>query len=76
MILRYFNVFGPRQSISSGYAAVIPSFIESIRLGRRPLVYGDGRQTRDFVYVENATNANLLAADSPEAAGGTFNIAT
>jgi UDP-glucose 4-epimerase len=63
--LRYFNIFGPRQRHDSPYAAVIPMFAEAIRSGRRPVVYGDGRQSRDFTYVANAVHANLLAAACP-----------
>jgi UDP-glucose 4-epimerase len=75
VILRYFNVFGPRQNPYSQYSAVIPKFIQALREGRRPLIYGDGRQSRDFTYVANVVHGNLLAADAPRAAGGTFNIA-
>ncbi|HET7011934.1 MAG TPA: SDR family oxidoreductase [Anaerolineales bacterium] len=60
--LRYFNVYGPRQSPSSAYAAVIPAFIQALLKGRPPLVHGDGSQSRDFVYVEDVAQANLLAA--------------
>ena len=74
VILRYFNVFGPRQSLSSGYAAVIPLFIQAALEGRSPTVFGDGRQTRDFVCVENIAAANLLASRA-NVAGETFNIA-
>lgn len=59
--LRYFNIFGPRQREDSQYAAVIPRWAAAIRAGRRPLVYGDGSQTRDFTHVHNAVHANLLA---------------
>jgi UDP-glucose 4-epimerase len=59
--LRYFNIFGPRQRPDSPYAAVIPLFIKALRQGRAPIIYGDGRQTRDFTYVANAVHANLLA---------------
>lgn len=75
VILRYFNVFGPRQNVRSGYAAVIPSFIEAAILGRPPKIFGDGLQTRDFVYVENVATANLQAALADGVAGETFNIA-
>jgi len=74
VILRYFNVFGPRQNVNGGYAAVIPAFITTATRGERPVVFGDGRQTRDFVYVENVAAANLLAGTASAAAGGTFNI--
>jgi UDP-glucose 4-epimerase len=63
--LRYFNIFGPRQRHDSPYAAVIPMFAEAIRSGSRPVVYGDGRQSRDFTFVANAVHANLLAAACP-----------
>ena len=74
--LRYFNVFGPRQDPASEYAAVIPRFITAIASGRRPEIYGDGRQTRDFCYVDNAVEANLLAcAAAEDALGRAYNIA-
>jgi UDP-glucose 4-epimerase len=72
--LRYFNVFGPRQDPSGPYAAVIPLFIQAILLGQPPTIFGDGRQTRDFTYVENVVQANLLAASAPHAAGQVFNV--
>jgi UDP-glucose 4-epimerase len=59
--LRYFNIFGPRQRHDSPYAAVIPMFAERIRSGARPVIFGDGGQTRDFTFVANAVHANLLA---------------
>lgn len=62
--LRYFNVFGPRQDPKSDYAAVIPKFIAAAIRGERPVVFGDGEQTRDFCYIDNAVRANLLAASS------------
>jgi UDP-glucose 4-epimerase len=74
--LRYFNIFGPRQRHDSPYAAVIPMFAEALRAGARPVVYGDGRQTRDFTFVANAVHANLLAAASPaRLAGEVANVA-
>jgi nucleoside-diphosphate-sugar epimerase len=73
--LRYFNVFGPGQDPQSQYAAVIPNFITAALDGGRPLVHGDGEQSRDFTYVDNAVDANLLAATAPGAAGEAFNIA-
>jgi UDP-glucose 4-epimerase len=73
--LRYFNVFGPRQDPASQYAAVIPAFITAALRGERPVVHGDGLQTRDFTYVQNVVDANLLACDAPEAAGEAINIA-
>jgi UDP-glucose 4-epimerase len=72
--LRYFNVFGPRQDPKSEYAAVIPRFLTALLAGRRPVVFGDGEQTRDFTYIENVVRANLLAADAPEAPGHAMNI--
>ncbi len=74
VILRYFNVFGPRQDPDSPYSAVIPIFITALLRGRRPVIYGDGRQSRDFVYVENVVEANLLAAQAPKAVGRVLNI--
>lgn len=65
--LRYFNVFGPRQSPASAYAAVIPAFLAAARDGGPATVHGDGRQTRDFTYVDNVVEANLLAATRPAA---------
>lgn len=73
--LRYFNVFGPRQNPKSQYAAVIPKFIDRILKGQELHIYGDGEQTRDFVFVENVARANYLACTAPEAPGKVFNIA-
>jgi nucleoside-diphosphate-sugar epimerase len=74
--LRYFNVFGPRQNPHSEYAAVIPRFIAAARTGGRAPVYGDGEQTRDFTFVNNVVQANLLACTaSAEACGRAYNIA-
>jgi UDP-glucose 4-epimerase len=73
--LRYFNVFGPRQDPLSQYAAVIPKFITALLDGEQPTVFGDGEQSRDFTYVDNAVNANLAAADASGVAGQVFNIA-
>lgn len=73
--LRYFNVFGPRQDPSSYYSAVIPKFIGMMLRGERPTIYGDGLQSRDFTYVDNVVVANLLAAESPPAISGYFNVA-
>jgi UDP-N-acetylglucosamine/UDP-N-acetylgalactosamine 4-epimerase len=64
--LRYFNVFGPRQNIKGPYAAVIPLFIEAMLRGERPTIFGDGKNTRDFTFVENVIYANLLAAIQPD----------
>ena len=63
--LRYFNVFGPRQSPHSAYAAVIPNFLQAALDGRAAELYGDGQQTRDFTYVDNVVEANILAASTP-----------
>lgn len=73
--LRYFNVFGPRQDPNSPYSAVIPLFITALLAGRRPVLYGDGRQSRDFVYVANVVRGNLLAADAPGTSGRIINMA-
>jgi nucleoside-diphosphate-sugar epimerase len=72
--LRYFNVFGPRQDPLSEYAAVIPRFLTALIEKRRPIVFGDGEQTRDFTYITNVVRANLLAASSPAAVGYAMNI--
>jgi nucleoside-diphosphate-sugar epimerase len=74
-VLRYFNVFGPRQSANSGYAAVIPRFVDAAIRNRTPIVFGDGLQTRDFVYVESVARANLRAAVAAGVAGQAFNVA-
>ena len=68
--LRYFNVFGPRQNPDSHYAPVIPKFITAILSGGRPTIFGDGGQSRDFTYVDNVVDANLLAALHPGPLGG------
>lgn len=73
--LRYFNIFGPRQDPKSEYAAVIPRFVTAMLTGNRPVVYGDGKQSRDFTYVENVVEANLLASEASRAPGRFFNIA-
>ena len=73
--LRYFNVFGPRQDPKSQYAAVLPAFISRMLRGERPVVFGDGEQTRDFCYVDNVVAANLAASDAPKLAGEAVNIA-
>lgn len=74
--LRYFNVFGPRQNPKSQYSAVIPKFIDRILAGQEIHIYGDGDQTRDFVFVKNVARANLLACTSPNTPGKVFNIAS
>ena len=73
--LRYFNVFGPRQDPLSPYAAVIPRFIDAFLDEIPPTVYGDGEQSRDFTYVDNAVDATLLAADAEGVSGEIFNVA-
>lgn len=73
--LRYFNVFGPRQDPNSQYSAVIPKFVKALKAGKQPTIYGDGEQSRDFTYVLNNVNANLLACESPGIGGKVFNIA-
>ena len=74
--LRYFNVFGRRQDPNGAYAAVIPKFIKQLLNGETPTINGDGKQSRDFTYIENVIEANLKACIAPhEAAGGAFNIA-
>jgi len=72
--LRYFNVFGPRQDPNSQYASVIPHFISSILNGERPVIFGDGEQSRDFIYVKHIVEANLRACQSNHT--GAYNIAT
>jgi UDP-glucose 4-epimerase len=73
--LRYFNVFGPRQDPSSPYSGVISIFIKQMSQNRRPTIYGDGRQTRDFTYIANAVAANLAAMRHPQPLGGiVFNV--
>ena len=73
--LRYFNIFGPRQDPNSHYAAVMPKFATALLNGERPVIYGDGLQSRDFTYVENVVEANLLASEAEGAAGQAFNVA-
>jgi nucleoside-diphosphate-sugar epimerase len=72
--LRYFNIFGPRQDPHSEYAAVIPLFIKAILAGKRPVVFGDGEQSRDFTYVRNVVEANLLALEAKGVSGEVMNI--
>lgn len=74
--LRYFNVFGPRQDPNSPYSAVIPLFVTALLEGRTPKIYGDGSQSRDFVYVGNVVQANLLAATVPGVSGNVYNVAS
>jgi nucleoside-diphosphate-sugar epimerase len=76
--LRYFNIFGPRQDPTSPYSGVLAKFITQMLSGEQPTIFGDGSQSRDFTYIDNAVHANLLAAKAPAAkvAGGVFNVAT
>ena len=73
--LRYFNIFGPNQDPKSEYAAVIPKFITALLNGKQPVVFGDGEQSRDFTYIDNCVQANLLAATNDEIVGDAFNVA-
>jgi nucleoside-diphosphate-sugar epimerase len=73
--LRYFNVFGPRQDPLSPYAAVVPRFIDALLQHQRPMIYGDGQQSRDFTYIDNVVQANMLAIEAAGVAGEAFNIA-
>lgn len=73
--LRYFNIFGPRQDPASEYSAVIPRFVTALLEGKRPVIYGDGLQSRDFTYVENVVEANLRACEATGIAGEAYNIA-
>src|SRR6185312_15628856 len=76
--LRYFNIFGPRQDPSSPYSGVLAKFITQMLNGEQPIIFGDGAQSRDFTYIQNAVDANLLAMKAPalQAAGQMFNVAT
>ena len=73
--LRYFNVFGPRQDSTSQYSGVLALFIPAVLQNKRPTIYGDGRQSRDFTYVQNVVEANLLACTVAGVAGQVFNVA-
>jgi nucleoside-diphosphate-sugar epimerase len=73
--LRYFNIFGPRQDPESQYAAVVPKFVTAVLGGHHPVIFGDGLQSRDFTYVDNVVEANLLASEAEGAAGRFFNVA-
>ncbi len=73
--LRYFNIFGPNQDPNSDYAAVIPKFVTCFLNGKQPTVFGDGEQSRDFTYIDNAVSANLLATTAQDAPGKYYNIA-
>jgi UDP-glucose 4-epimerase len=76
--LRYFNIFGPRQDPTSPYSGVLAKFITQMLAGEQPTIFGDGTQSRDFTYIDNTVEANLLAAKAPasQAAGQVFNVAT
>lgn len=75
-VLRYFNIFGPRQNVNSAYAAVIAAFAKALHAGKRATIFGDGEQSRDFTFVANAVHANLLAARAPgKIEGEVFNVA-
>ena len=74
--LRFFNVYGPRQDPNSEYAAAIPRFVTRLLSGQRPIVFGDGLQTRDFVHVSDVVRANLLAATARDAPGEIVNVAS
>jgi nucleoside-diphosphate-sugar epimerase len=75
VVLRYFNVFGPRQDPNSQYSAAIPLFISAALSGKPPIIYGGGEQTRDFTYVANVVHANMLACEAPtHALGQVFNV--
>ncbi len=76
LTLRYFNVFGPRQDASSAYSGVISLFITALLVGRTPLIYGDGLQSRDFTYVDNVVDGNLRALDAAGLRGQAVNLAT
>jgi len=76
VILRYFNIFGPRQDPSSAYSGVISIFVDKLSQGLAPTIFGNGQQTRDFVFVDDVVRANLLAAEAPKASREIFNIGT
>lgn len=72
--MRYFNVFGPRQDPNSPYSAVIPLFVSALLKGKQPTIFGDGAQSRDFVFVENVVDANIRAARTPGVSGNVYNV--
>jgi UDP-glucose 4-epimerase len=74
VVLRYFNVFGPRQDPRSQYAAVVPLFVTAIAAGEPVTIFDDGQQSRDFTYIDNVVAANLLAADAEDVSGRIFNV--
>lgn len=75
VVIRYFNVFGPRQDPNSEYSAVIPKFVTAMLVGKRPTVFGDGHQSRDFTFIDNVVAGNLAAESAPNASGRVFNVA-
>ena len=75
VVIRYFNVFGPRQDPNGEYSAVIPKFVTAMVQGKRPTIFGDGQQSRDFTYVDNVVRGNLAAATAPAAVGRVINVA-
>ncbi len=76
VILRYFNIYGKGQPSNTSYGAVIPNFISALQKGKKPTIFGDGKQTRDYVYVKDIVAANLLALKKKSAVGKTFNVAS
>jgi len=75
VVIRYFNVFGPRQDPNGEYSAVIPIFVTAMLAGKQPTIYGDGKQSRDFTFIDNVVAGNLAAAEAPDAPGRVFNVA-
>jgi nucleoside-diphosphate-sugar epimerase len=75
-VLRYFNIYGPRQDPRSPYAGVISRFIAALLRGEPPTIYGDGSQSRDFTYVDDVVAANLLALEAADASGAPINVAS
>jgi UDP-glucose 4-epimerase len=74
--LRYFSLFGPRQPLGDTFASVVPHFIDALLAGRHPIIHGDGLQSRDFTYISDVVQANLLAMETPRVAGRVYNIAS
>jgi UDP-glucose 4-epimerase len=75
VVIRYFNVFGPRQDPNGEYSAVIPKFVTAMLKGERPTIFGDGQQSRDFTYIDNVVRGNLAASTAPAAVGEVINVA-
>ena len=75
VVIRYFNVFGPRQDPHGEYSAVIPIFVTAMLAGKQPTIYGDGKQSRDFTYIDNIVQGNLAAAEASDVAGKVLNVA-